>query len=53
MKSFFIHYKNPLTVLIVLAIMGGLYVYSKLPMAFFRRSLFRRSRSLQMRACSR
>jgi CzcA family heavy metal efflux pump len=35
MKSFFIHYKNPLTVLIVLAIMGGLYVYSKLPMALF------------------
>ncbi|TCJ14539.1 efflux RND transporter permease subunit [Flaviaesturariibacter flavus] len=35
MKSFFIHYKNPLAVLIALVIMGGLYVYGKLPTALF------------------
>lgn len=35
MKSFFLHYKNPLTVLIALVIAGGLYAYSKLPTALF------------------
>ncbi|RYY90855.1 MAG: efflux RND transporter permease subunit [Chitinophagaceae bacterium] len=35
MNSFFIRFRNPLTVLIALVIMGGLYVYSKLPTALF------------------
>ncbi|RYZ21633.1 MAG: efflux RND transporter permease subunit [Chitinophagaceae bacterium] len=35
MNSFFIRYKNPVAVLIALVIMGGLYVYSRLPTALF------------------
>src|SRR4029078_8912552 len=35
MKSFFISYKNPLTVVIALIIMGGLFAYSKLPTSLF------------------
>jgi CzcA family heavy metal efflux pump len=35
MKSFFITYKNPLTVIIALIIMGGLFVYGKLQTSLF------------------
>ena len=35
MKSFFISYKNPLTAVLALIIMGGLFAYSKLPTALF------------------
>jgi CzcA family heavy metal efflux pump len=35
MKSFFISYKNPLTVVIALIIMGGLFAYSRLPTSLF------------------
>src|SRR3989440_1613116 len=35
MKNFFITYKNPLTVIIALIIMGGLFVYSKLQTSLF------------------
>jgi CzcA family heavy metal efflux pump len=35
MKSFFISYKNPLAVLLVLTIMGGLFVYTRLQTSLF------------------
>jgi len=35
MKNFFISYKNPLTVIIVLIIAGGLFTYSKLQTSLF------------------
>ena len=35
MKDFFISYKNPLTVITVLIIMGGLFAYSKLQVSLF------------------
>src|SRR6266567_4421589 len=35
MKNFFITYKNPLTVIIALIIMGGVFVYSKLQTSLF------------------
>src|ERR1700712_4784902 len=35
MKSFFVLYKNPLTVLLALIIMGGLFVYTKLQTSLF------------------
>jgi CzcA family heavy metal efflux pump len=35
MKNFFISYKNPLTVIIALIIMGGVFVYSKLQTSLF------------------
>lgn len=35
MKSFFISYKNPLTVVIALIIMGGIFVYGKLQTSLF------------------
>src|SRR5947209_14320288 len=35
MKNFFVSYKNPLTVIIALLLMGGLFVYSKLQTALF------------------
>jgi CzcA family heavy metal efflux pump len=35
MRSFFVTYKNPLTVLIALIIMGGVYVYTKLQTSLF------------------
>src|SRR3954471_9709690 len=35
MKNFFITYKNPLTVIIALIIMGGIYVYGKLQTSLF------------------
>src|SRR6478672_8655096 len=35
MRNFFISYKNPLTVIIVLVIMGGAFVYSKLQTSLF------------------
>lgn len=35
MKNFFVSYKNPLTVIVALLIMGGLFAYSKLPTALF------------------
>ncbi|MEO6584556.1 MAG: efflux RND transporter permease subunit [Ferruginibacter sp.] len=35
MKNFFISYKNPLTVIIVLIIAGGVFVYSRLPTSLF------------------
>src|SRR5947209_8678142 len=35
MKNFFVSYKNPLTVIVALLIMGGLFAYSKLQTALF------------------
>jgi hypothetical protein len=35
MKNFFTSYKNPVTVLVVIIIMGGLFGYSKLQTALF------------------
>lgn len=35
MKKFFISYKNPLAVVVVLIIAGGLFAYSKLPTSLF------------------
>src|ERR1051326_6960317 len=35
MKNFFISYKNPFTVFIVLIIMGGLFIYSRLQTSLF------------------
>src|SRR3954466_6805927 len=35
MKHFFITYKNPLTVVIALIIMGGVFVYGKLQISLF------------------
>ena len=35
MRRFFITYKNPLTVLIALIIMGGIFVYSRLQTSLF------------------
>jgi CzcA family heavy metal efflux pump len=35
LRNFFISYKNPLTVMIVLIIMGGAYVYSRLQTSLF------------------
>ncbi len=35
MKNFFVAYKNPLTVLLVIILMGGLFVYGKLQTALF------------------
>jgi len=35
MKNFFITYKNPLSVLIALVLMGGVYVYTKLQTSLF------------------
>lgn len=35
MKSFFVSYKNPLTVFIVFLIMGGMFAYSKMQTALF------------------
>src|SRR5678815_2467334 len=35
MKSFFVSYKNPLTVVLVLVIMGGLFAYSKMQTSLF------------------
>ena len=35
MKNFFISHKNPLTVLLVLIIMGGVYVYTRLQTSLF------------------
>src|SRR6476661_1740903 len=35
MKSFFVSYKNPLTVVLVLVILGGLFAYSKLQTSLF------------------
>src|SRR4051812_16934775 len=35
MKSFFITYKNPLTVMIALVIMGGVFIYTKLNTSLF------------------
>src|SRR2546421_1618535 len=35
MKNFFITYKNPLTIIIALILMGGLFVYSKLQTSLF------------------
>jgi CzcA family heavy metal efflux pump len=35
MKNFFLTYKNPVTVLLVLIIMGGIFVYSKMQTALF------------------
>jgi CzcA family heavy metal efflux pump len=35
MKNFFISYKNPLTVFLVMIIMGGLFIYSKLQVSLF------------------
>ena len=35
MKNFFTAYKNPVTVLVVIIIMGGLFAYSKLQTALF------------------
>lgn len=35
MKQFFITYKNPLTVIIVLILMGGVFVYSRLQISLF------------------
>src|ERR1700755_2790932 len=35
MRNFFITYKNPLTVIIALIILGGLFVYSKLQTSLF------------------
>ncbi|PQJ08986.1 acriflavine resistance protein B [Flavipsychrobacter stenotrophus] len=35
MKSFFVSYKNPLTVVIVFLIMGGMFAYSKMQTALF------------------
>src|SRR5882757_10001999 len=35
MKNFFVSYKNPLTVFLVMVIMGGIFVYGKLQTALF------------------
>jgi len=35
MKNFFVSYKNPLTVVVVLLIMGGMFAYTKLQTALF------------------
>src|SRR5215467_1725660 len=35
MKNFFVTYKNPLSVFVVLIIMGGLFVYSRMQTALF------------------
>ena len=35
MKSFFVSYKNPLTVVVVLLIMGGMFAYSRMQTALF------------------
>src|SRR6476659_5541251 len=35
MKNFFVAYKNPLTVVLVMLIMGGLFAYSKLQTSLF------------------
>ena len=35
MKNFFVSYKNPLTVLVVLLIMGGMFAYSRMQTALF------------------
>ena len=35
MSDYFIRYKNPLAVLLVLIVLGGVYAYSKLPTALF------------------
>src|SRR3954467_11072355 len=35
MKQFFISYKNPLTVIIVLILLGGAFVYSRLQTSLF------------------
>ena len=35
MKQFFITYKNPLTVIIALILMGGVFVYSRLQTSLF------------------
>src|SRR5436309_7510980 len=35
MKNFFISYKNPLTVMIAIIIMGGIFIYGKLQTALF------------------
>src|SRR3989441_8732967 len=35
MKDFFVSYKNPLTVILVLVILGGLFAYSKLQTSLF------------------
>jgi multidrug efflux pump subunit AcrB len=39
MRNFFT-YKNPVSVLVVIIIMGGLFAYSKMQTALFPRSLF-------------
>src|SRR5436309_15885402 len=35
MKNFFISYKNPLTVMIAIIIMGGIFIYGKLQTSLF------------------
>src|SRR5260221_8236354 len=35
MKNFFVSYKNPLTALLFIIMMGGLYVYSRLQTSLF------------------
>ncbi len=35
MKIFFVNYKNPLTVTLVIILMGGMFAYSKLPTSLF------------------
>src|ERR1039458_8379478 len=35
MKNFFVSYKQPLTVVLVMIIMGGMFAYSKLQTALF------------------
>lgn len=35
MRSFFISYKNPLSVIMVIILLGGMFVYSKMQTALF------------------
>src|SRR5581483_781188 len=35
MRNFFVTYKNPVTVIIVIVLLGGLFVYSKMQTALF------------------
>ncbi|MGN6569250.1 MAG: efflux RND transporter permease subunit, partial [Flavipsychrobacter sp.] len=35
MKNFFVSYKNPLTVVLVLILMGGLFIYGKIKTSLF------------------
>lgn len=35
MKNFFVTYKNPITVVVVMIILGGMFVYSRMQTALF------------------